>query len=164
MIRADRAQRVRAATVVAGAIVLAALGCEDATSPLGPAAIPCFVYVSDSAGIPGLVSFQNNASVRLTSGSKNTDPNIAANRMVFTSERDGYPQVYISDLNVTTPHRVMSTASFDRTPALIVRCTGVAHRAAAGGAARAMAGRADRAERCGVAPLGRRTIRGRARR
>ena len=118
MIRADPPIRVRAAAVVAGAIVLAALACEDATAPSGSASIPSFVYVSDSAGIPGLVQFQNNASVRLTSGSNNFDPNIAANRLVFTSERDGYPQVYISDLNVATPHRVMSSASFDRSPAL----------------------------------------------
>jgi len=118
MIRADPPIRVRAAAVVAGAIVLAALACEDATAPSGSASIPSFVYVSDSAGIPGLVKFQNNASVRLTSESNNFDPNIAANRLVFTSERDGYPQVYISDLNVATPHRVMSSASFDRSPAL----------------------------------------------
>ena len=108
----------RAAALVAGAILLAALACEDATSPSGPASIPSFVYVSDSAAIPGLVSYQNGTSTRLTSVSNNYDPNIAANRMVFTSERDGYPQVYISDLGVTTPHRVMSTGSFDRTPAL----------------------------------------------
>ena len=119
MIRADHTTRVRARAALAAASALAVLACEDVTTPsTTPTPLPAFVFVSDSAGIAGLVRFRNDSAVRLTNGSKNYDPNIAASRLVFTSERDGYPQVYISDLDVTTPHRVMSTVSFDRTPAL----------------------------------------------
>jgi hypothetical protein len=117
MIRAERAQGILALATFVAIPLLAIAGCEDASAPV-PATIPTFVYVADSAGYPGLVRFRNDSAVALTTGSKNTEPRSAAGRLVFTSERDGYPQVYISDLDVTTPHRVMTTFSFDRTPAL----------------------------------------------
>jgi len=125
MIRVDRAGRLRAGVALAGALALTVLACEDVTAPPGPPTIPTFVYVSDSGGYSGLVRFRNDSSVRLTSGSKNTEPRSAAGRLVFTSERDGYAQVYISDLDVTTPHRVMASNSFDRTAALSPRADSI---------------------------------------
>lgn len=117
MIRADRPIRIAACGALVAAGALAA--CEDnTTAPSGPPTIPTFIYVSDSAGSAGLVRFRNDSATRLTSGSNNTEPNSAKNRLVFTSDRDGFAQVFISDLDVATPHRVTNSNSFDRTPAL----------------------------------------------
>jgi Tol biopolymer transport system component len=113
--RADRAL----AGAAAAAIALGALACSDSTgnsAPPGP--LPAFVYVADTNGYASLVRFRNDSSVALTAGSNNYDPNSAASRIVFTSERDGYPQIYIADVDVTTPHRVVHSFAFDYTPAL----------------------------------------------
>jgi Tol biopolymer transport system component len=78
-----------------------------------------FVHVADASGFAELVRYDAGASTPLTgAGSNNTDPNSAADRLVFTSDRDGYPQVYIADLDVATPHRVMASSAFDYTPGL----------------------------------------------
>jgi WD40 repeat protein len=112
-----RASRRGIATIAAAAALIA-LACEDSTTPLPAAGIPDFVYVADSAGYPGLVRYSNGVSTPLTAGSKNTQPFSAGGRLVFTSERDGFPQIYIADLAVTTPHRVTNSGAFDQSPSL----------------------------------------------
>src|SRR5215470_7062777 len=117
MIRADRTAACLGRAAFVAMLAAGIVSCEDNTAP-GRTTIPTFVYVADTAGYPSLIRFRNDSAVVLTVGSKNTEPKSAAGRLVFTSERDGLPQVYISDLDVTTPHRVLATLSFDRTPAL----------------------------------------------
>jgi TolB protein len=110
---------MRADRALTAAIALAAIACNDSTgtsTPPGP--VPAFVYVADTNGYASLVRFRNDSAVALTAGSNNYDPNSAASRIVFTSERDGYPQIYIADVDVTTPHRVSVSGGFDYTPAL----------------------------------------------
>jgi len=115
-----RSDRARCAEVCAVSVLacVAALSCEDSTTPLPSVGVPAFVYVRDSAGYAGLVRYKDGQSTPLTSGSANTQPQSASSRLVFTSERDGYPQVYISDLDVATPHRVTNSGSFDDAPSL----------------------------------------------
>lgn len=118
---ADRGSRRigRALAALAALGALGVLACENLPASSPPGTLPAFVYVSGTPGYADLVRFRNDSTVQLTSGSRNTDPNSAAGRLVFTSDRDaGYPQVYIADLDVTTVHRVMSTPAFDRTPSL----------------------------------------------
>ena len=110
--RADR-RGLLAAAVVAGV-----LACSGSTEPPGPAGpLPAFIYVADSGGTTNLYRFRNDSAVQLTTGSNNFDPNSAASRLVFTSTRDGDEQIYISDLNVDTAHRVMNSGVFDYSPA-----------------------------------------------
>lgn len=108
------ARHRRIATLLGAALALA---CNETSAP-APGGVPSFVYVAEGPGWPGLVRFRNDSAVPLTSGSKNTEPNSANGRLVFTSERDGYPQLYISDLDAGSATRVMNSGAFDRTGSL----------------------------------------------
>jgi dipeptidyl aminopeptidase/acylaminoacyl peptidase len=115
--------RADAPWVLAAALGIGVLACSSTTGTDGgggppPGTLPAFVYVADTAGFTSLVRFRNDSVAVLTSGSNNYDPNSAASRIVFTSERDGYPQIYIADVDITTPHRVVHSGAFDYTPAL----------------------------------------------
>jgi len=98
--------------------VAGVVACHDVTSPTTPAGLPAFVYVEDTAGFASLLRHDSVSTLQLTSGSNNYEPNSVGTRLVFTSERDGYPQVYISDVNVDTAHRVMNSGAIDRTASL----------------------------------------------
>jgi Tol biopolymer transport system component len=75
--------------------------------------------VSDAAGLSQLFLFRNDSSVQITSDAGNdTDPRSAAGLLVFTSDRDGNPEVYISDTLGVTQRRVTSNAANDFEPAL----------------------------------------------
>src|SRR5664279_31593 len=130
--RADRAR------VLVAALAIGAVACSDSTGttapPPGP--LPAFVYVADTGGYTSLVRFRNDSAVVLTSGSNNYDPNSAASRIVFTSERDGYPQIYIADVDVATPHRVVHSGAFDYTPALSASGDSIAYVSTRTGVAR----------------------------
>ena len=95
----------------------AALGCNDSSAP-APQTIPDFVYVANAAGNVQLVSFKSGAATPLTTGSDNYDPDSRASRLVFASERNGLPEIFISDLDAGTPHRVTNLSEFSRSPSL----------------------------------------------
>jgi Tol biopolymer transport system component len=81
--------------------------------------IPAFFFVSDAAGLSQLFLFRNDSSVQITNDAGNdTDPRSAAGLLVFTSDRDGNPEVYISDTLGVTQRRVTSNAANDFEPAL----------------------------------------------
>jgi Tol biopolymer transport system component len=117
---------MRAAPSAVLLFAAAVLACDDSSAPPGPVVIPAFIYVADSGGFAQLSRFQTGTVTPLTAASSNNiDPNSAADRLVFTSDRDGYWQVYIADLAVTTPHRVMNSSAFDMTPALSPRADSI---------------------------------------
>jgi len=103
---------------IAAACAVAALGCHDVSEPGPPHSLPAFVYVADSAGFATLFRWRNDTTVALTSGSNNSDPNSAGGRITFTSDRDGYPQVYLADPSVDTVVRVMNSGAIDKLPSL----------------------------------------------
>lgn len=113
--RTSSGRRIATALGTLGA--LAALGCSESSAP-APQLSPAFMYVANVGANSQLVRFRNDTATPLTSGSSNYDPNSRASRLVFTSERNGLPQVFISDLDVTTPHAVTFGSSFNRSPSL----------------------------------------------
>ena len=81
---------------------------------------PAFVFVADSDGRAQLFRFRNDtiALLSTSAGGNDFDPKSAAARLVFTSDRDGNEEVYISDLEGSVQHRVTNGASADDEPAL----------------------------------------------
>ncbi|MFN2399055.1 MAG: TolB family protein [Gemmatimonadaceae bacterium] len=95
--------------------------CSDATSPdhMPAAASPAFIFVSDSSGNDQLYRFRNDSIVRLTfSDMTDRDPHVAADRLVFTSYRDGDPEIYVSDLEGVAPRRLTESVGLDEHPVL----------------------------------------------
>lgn len=89
------------------------------TSPPPVPTLPAFVYVSDVDGPSHLFLFRNDSSIRITDGEgDDTDPRSAAGLLVFTSDRDGSEEIYISDTLGALQHRVTKNAANDFEPDL----------------------------------------------
>ena len=101
---------------VAAGVALSA--CSDSTMP-SPLVIPSFVVVGDSGGVSHLFRVQAGVETPLSAGTgSDFDPRSAGARIVFTSTRDGNPEVYISDTIGTVARRVTNSNGEDAHPSL----------------------------------------------
>ena len=108
--------------------LFALAGCGGAGAASGPhdpppqdsaLAIPPFVFMADSNGLSHLYRYRNDSIARLTAAAGNDmDPQSAAGRLVFASDRDGNVEVYIGDLDLATSRRVTKSTATDEQPAL----------------------------------------------
>ena len=101
-------------------VCIAALAaCSSSSVAPGIGTAPTFVYVSDATGPSQLYLFRNDSSIQITNDAGNdTDPRSAASLLVFTSDRDGNQEIYISDTLGAVQHRVTNNAANDFEPAL----------------------------------------------
>ena len=101
-------------------VCIAALAaCSSSSVAPGIGTAPTFVYVSDTTGPSQLYLFRHDSSIQITNDAGNdTDPRSAASLLVFTSDRDGNQEVYISDTVGAVQHRVTNNAANDFEPAL----------------------------------------------
>ncbi len=101
-------------------VCIAALAaCSSSSVAPGIGTAPTFVYVSDATGPSQLYLFRHDSSIQITNDAGNdTDPRSAASLLVFTSDRDGNQEVYISDTVGAVQHRVTNNAANDFEPAL----------------------------------------------
>lgn len=110
---------MRQASSVAIACIAVLTACSGTSTAPGIHSVPTFVYVSDATGPSQLFLFRNDSSIQITNdGGNDTDPRSAAGMLVFTSDRDGNREVYISDTLGATQRRVTSSAANDFEPAL----------------------------------------------
>ena len=101
---------------MAAGITLAA--CGDSTQPV-PLEIPSFLVVGDSGSVSHLYRVQDSVETQLTGGPwSDFDPAGAAGRIVFTSNRDGNSEVYISDTLSTVSRRITNSSAEDAHPSL----------------------------------------------
>jgi Tol biopolymer transport system component len=90
----------------------------DETGPLD-VALPAMVFVSGTGQEAELYLWSADTVTRLTSNTfGDGEPHAASGRLVFTSDRDGNPEVYFSDIRVTTPRRLTTHTATDGEPAL----------------------------------------------
>ena len=108
----------RALICVAGVAVVA--GCRDSVGPRPLPPLPqSFVFVSGGAGFAQIQRWYADSVVALTTGpGENIEPTAAANRLAFTSYRDGNAEIYLANLDGTDQHRVITSAAFDVQPQL----------------------------------------------
>jgi TolB protein len=110
--------------------------CSDPTRP-EPLDVPPIVFVSTADGSPGLYRLENGAIVRLSAtGIDDRDPHSAAGRIVFTSRRDGNPEIYVADLALVSQQRLTTGSSIDDAPALDPAGTTIAFVSTRSGASR----------------------------
>jgi dipeptidyl aminopeptidase/acylaminoacyl peptidase len=106
----------RARTVLV-ALVIATSACDE-TGPLN-VSLPAVVFVSGPDEDAELYLWSGDTLTRLTSNAfEDGEPHVAAGRLVFTSVRDGNPEVYFADLRATAPRRVTTETATDGEPAL----------------------------------------------
>lgn len=101
-------------------VCIAALAaCSSSSVAPGIGTAPTFVYVSDATGPSQLYLFRHDSSIQITNDAGNdTDPRSAASLLVFTSDRDGNQEIYISDTLGAVQHRVTNNGANDFEPAL----------------------------------------------
>lgn len=108
-------------TCRARVVVLAAALLASACDEIGPldVTLPAVVFVSGTGQNADLYLWSADTLTRLTSNaSGDAEPHVAADRLVFTSDRDGNPEVYFSDLRATAPRRLTTHTATDGEPAL----------------------------------------------
>jgi dipeptidyl aminopeptidase/acylaminoacyl peptidase len=99
------------------AMVVVASACDE-TGPLD-VRVPAVIVVSGEQQDAELYLLRGDTLTRLTSNaSGDGEPHVAADRLVFTSDRDGNPEVYIADLRATTQRRLTTHTATDGEPAL----------------------------------------------
>jgi WD40 repeat protein len=97
---------------------IALSGCSDSTKA-APLAIPPYIVVGDSGGDSHLYRVRDSVETQLTAGAwSDFDPESAAGRLVYTSDRDGNYEVYFSDSLATVSRRVTNSSAEDSHPAL----------------------------------------------
>jgi len=108
--------------VAAAAIAMA--GCNDSSTGVPiptptPLTIPAFLVVGDDGGFAQIFRVQDSTVIKLsTTASNDVDPRSSAGRIVFSSDRAGNAEVYISDTAMTVSRRVTSSNATDNHPAL----------------------------------------------
>jgi dipeptidyl aminopeptidase/acylaminoacyl peptidase len=92
-------------------------GCDE-TGPLD-VELPAFVFVSGDQQEAELYLWSADTITRLTSNAvADGEPHVARNRLVFTSERDGNPEIYMADVRATSPQRLTNDDATDGEAAL----------------------------------------------
>src|SRR5688572_8101341 len=94
------------------------VGACDESGPLD-VTVPAFVFVSGDQQEAELYLWSADTLTRLTSNAfADGEPHVAAGHLVFTSERDGNPEIYLGDLRATTPRRLTTHTATDGEAAL----------------------------------------------
>lgn len=106
--------RWRAPIALAWAMLM--LGaCDD--EPDG--VLPAVVFVSGDQQDAELYLWSGDTLTRLTSNAfAESEPHVAAGRLVFTSERDGDPEIYMGDVRATTVRRLTTDPAADMEAAI----------------------------------------------
>jgi Tol biopolymer transport system component len=95
------------------ASALLTLGACDENGPLD-AVLPAVVFVSGSQQDAELYMWSGDTLTRLTSNAfAESEPHVAAGHLVFTSERDGDPEIYIGDVRATDVRRLTTDPAAD---------------------------------------------------
>ena len=103
--------------VVSGLACVAACSGGASTSPT--AATPAFIYVADAGAFAQLFVHRADSAVPFSHALGNdVDPQSAAGRVVFSSDRDGNNEIYVADTNGLVQHRVTNNSTADFQPAL----------------------------------------------
>jgi hypothetical protein len=99
-------------------VAMIALGACDESGPLD-VALPEFVFVSGEQQETELYLWSAETVTRLTSNAfADGEPHVAAAHVVFSSERDGNPEIYFADVRVTSTRRLTTDLATDGEPAL----------------------------------------------
>ena len=114
------------------------MACGDGTGPrhVQP---PPFIFVAGELDAAELVKWENGATTPLTNNAfSDTDPHVAAERIVFASNRDAGTEIYFATLDLFEPRRLTTTAASvsDGEPALDPSGTQVAFVSTRSGAPR----------------------------
>lgn len=73
---------------------------------------PPFIFVSGTENAAELVRWEAGATTPLTTNSfADIDPHVAADRIVFTSNRDAGNEIYFATLDLSSPRRLTTTAA-----------------------------------------------------
>jgi Tol biopolymer transport system component len=98
--------------------VCAALAACDGTIP-GRARLPAVVFVSGDQQGSELYYWNADTLTRLTSNAfADIEPHVARGRLVFTSDRDGNSEIYITDLQAAVVTRLTNHSATDSEAAL----------------------------------------------
>ena len=101
------------------AIAVLVLGGCSAPTGSAPLIVPPFVFVSTEGAVPGIHRFDAGSTTRLSAdGVDDRDPHSAAGRIVFTSRRDGNPEIYTAAPDLSGQQRLTTTSATDDAPAL----------------------------------------------
>lgn len=139
----------------AGVLAAVLAGCSDAVAPASPSptvppanrpttpatpaplVVPPFVFAADVGGRSQLFRFRNDSITPLIASDANdAQPRSAAGRIVFTSDRDGNVEIYLTDLDATVQRRVTTSTATDADPALDPRGETIAFTSDRGGVPR----------------------------
>lgn len=97
--------------------VLLSIACDE-TGPLD-ITLPAVVFVSGAPQNGELYLWSGDTLTRLTSNAfDDGEPHVAAERLVFTSDRDGNPEVYFGDVRATAVRRLTTHTATDGEAAL----------------------------------------------
>ena len=107
----------RGGRVVALAAVIASSACDE-SGPLD-VALPAFVFVSGTDQSAELYLWSADTLTRLTSNAfADGEPHVSAGHLVFTSDRDGNPEIYLGDVRAVSVRRLTTHTSTDGESAL----------------------------------------------
>lgn len=105
------------ARTLALAIVLLLSGCDE-VGPLD-VTLPTIVFVSGEPLEGELYLWSGDTLTRLTSNDyADEEPHVAAGHLVFSSNRDGNPEIYFGDVRATAVRRLTTHTATDGEPAL----------------------------------------------
>ena len=120
----DLARRLAGVTAVVALAALAAsaASCDSATAP-SPFILGQFVFAVNTPGQSALYRWRDGAVTLLSApGSNDRDPQSAGNKLVFTSLRNGYAEIYAAplnaDLTLGTQVKLTADSSTNADPAL----------------------------------------------
>lgn len=103
--------------VLALALGMVTAGCDE-TGPLD-VRLPAVVFVVGEQHDTELYLWSTDTLTRLTNNAfGDEEPHVARGRLVFTSDRDGNPEVYFSDVRASAPRRLTNHTATDGEPAL----------------------------------------------
>jgi Tol biopolymer transport system component len=95
-------------------------GCRGSTDPVRVEPLPTtFLFVKGAAGDGQVYRWFGDSTKAITTGpGENVEPSAAADRMAFTSYRDGNAEIYLANIDGTGQHRIVTSTSFDNQPDL----------------------------------------------
>ena len=121
----ELARRFAGRTAAVTLAAMAAIGvasCDSTTAP-SPFLLRQFVFAVNTPGQSALYRWRDGAVTRLSApGDNDREPQSAGNKLVFTSLRDGYPEIYLASLNADltlgAQTKLTADSSTDADPAL----------------------------------------------